>query len=525
MRRKRYGAGLIGLCVLLTSLMLQGATGAATTSHAPSSKAVKGGNLTVEFPGTTWTLLFPTYGAGSADAPSNLVWYDLMFGTLFTVQPHAVLAPGLATKWSTSKNGLVATIALRKGVKFQDGTPFNAAAVAWNIRFDLTPSNGCTCLPQINDILSVSTPNATTVRLALRTPSASLMDAFAEGAAAFMVSPTAEQSEGPTQFGAAPVGAGPYKLTSNTVDSQMVLSRWPGYWDAAHTYLSTITFLYTATESTAFQSVEAGQAQLELSAGPQSYQQARANSQLATQNPPSLNWSYMQINTETAPFNNPVAREALAYATNPLPVASTVFLGYAKKIDVFGAPGMRYYPRYDPAAYDYPTYNLAKAESLVASIPGGLSFTLSTIQNSTTQVQLAQALYSELTSAGMHVTLNTPALATGVKNLESGNFQVLISQQGGYEDPALILAQKLQSHELFNTGYSNPAMDSLLAQGAATLNPVARGTVYKRVWKLSNQDLGYYPLFSVPTLKIFSKKLQGIPDIVYPELSGAWFSR
>jgi peptide/nickel transport system substrate-binding protein len=509
---------------LFTSLLLPGITGASAGTANGSSGPVRGGNLTAEYPTITWSALYPTDTAGSATA--DQIFYNLIFGTLFTEgPPNQPLAPGLATAWKVSKNGLVVTMTIRKGVKFQDGTPFNAQAVMWNLQNDLNPAEGCGCLATIDQISSVTAPNATTVVLHLSAPNASLQDAFAEGQAAYILSPSAVQSKGAAGFGASPVGAGPYQVTQNSVDSQMVLTRWPGYWDAKHTYLNTITFLYTASEPSAYDSLLSGQTQLEWGAAPQSIIQGRRDSSFKVQGPPSLEFTYLFLNPETAPFNNPIAREALAYAIDPRPIENAVYEGLGSKVDAMATPAMDYYPGYNPKALNYITYNLSKAQALVKQL-GGLNFTFSTIQNGTTVIELATALDKELTAAGMTVTLNTPALAQGVVNEEAGNFQVLLSQTGGDVDPYLYLASKLHSHEQNNPVYVSATMDSLLTKVAAEYSSAQRTPTFKKVFALANKDLAFYPMFTVPqATRVMAKNLQGIPDITDAELSGAYFSK
>lgn len=75
------------------------------------------------------------------------------------------MVPDLATGYSFANGGKTFVIDLRQGVQFSDGTPFNAAAVAFSIRRDLHPKNACLCLAAFSSVTSVTTSGNDTVEL------------------------------------------------------------------------------------------------------------------------------------------------------------------------------------------------------------------------------------------------------------------------------------------------------------------------------------------------------------------------
>src|SRR5262249_43077009 len=101
------------------------------TSGAAAQSPQSGGTLNYLVSGllSEWDLgLDPATGGA---APS--IYEDAIFGQLFRPTASGGVEPVLATGYKVSGGGTVLTISLQPGVKFSDGTPFNAAAVAWNI--------------------------------------------------------------------------------------------------------------------------------------------------------------------------------------------------------------------------------------------------------------------------------------------------------------------------------------------------------------------------------------------------------
>ena len=131
-----------------------------------------------------------------------------------------------------SGGGTVLTISLQPGIKFTDGTPFNAAAVAWNIKRDLaTPSTASpvSSWPPLAKASGVTTPDSLTVVLHFSAPYAPLITSLIGSNINHIASPTAVQKMGAKQFQKTPVGAGPFEVETNLVDHQLTLKKNPGY--------------------------------------------------------------------------------------------------------------------------------------------------------------------------------------------------------------------------------------------------------------------------------------------------------
>ena len=113
---------------------------------------------------------------------------DYVVQPLVTIDENGKLVPDLATSWSTSADGKTLTFDLRQGVTFQDGTPFDANAVKWNLDRLLDTNVRVPQRGQLTVIDSVDVVDAHTVRLNLKNPAPALVGAMSQTTAA-MISP------------------------------------------------------------------------------------------------------------------------------------------------------------------------------------------------------------------------------------------------------------------------------------------------------------------------------------------------
>ena len=147
---------------------------------------------------------------------------------LFDVTPDLKIVPQLATgyEWAADRKSIV--IKLRPGVRFQDGEPFNAEAVRFNIERHLT-TPGSFRKSEIGEIQSVDVVNELTVRLNLSQPLVPLLAALTDRAG-MMVSPKAAKALG-DKLGTQPVCAGPYRFVQRVAQGKIVVERVADYWD------------------------------------------------------------------------------------------------------------------------------------------------------------------------------------------------------------------------------------------------------------------------------------------------------
>jgi peptide/nickel transport system substrate-binding protein len=502
MRKRKPGArALRSVVVVVASLvvMAAGILASPTSAHA----AARGGSLNMlenaSFEGS-WPGLDPATNTNDA-ADENMM--DAIYGDLFQQGSNGKIIPDLAKSYVFSDGGLTLRIKLRPNVKFTDGTPFNASAVVFNIKRDLEPQYGCICDSSF-PVSSIAAAGATTVVIQLKQVFAPIISAFLGSAPNWIISPTALAKMGEKAFAITPVGAGPFQVVSDKLSSVLQLKANPNYWEAGHPLLSTLTFTAVGSDESAYEAIQAGNAQAYQDFTTIQLLPQAKKTLTVTTIPAALGPWVVQLNTMAKPFNNIVAREALYYATNPQDINKAIEGGLGTVSQSPSGPGDLFY---FPTVPGYRTYNLAKAKALVKQL-GGLNISLTTTSAGSNE-QVTEGLKSEWAQAGINASLSAQQLPALVSSFHSGNFQAVLQTAGGY-DTAIGngLSLRYASTAPF-TGVHDPKLDKLIDAGVATLNNAKRRSIYKQIATYIS-DKAYSPfLFNVPSFNLTAKGVSG----------------
>jgi peptide/nickel transport system substrate-binding protein len=487
----RASRGRLSLLYGALIVLLLGTAVAAAGGSSPASSSKTKSLTVLQNTGAfgNWPGLDPATDTSDA---ANGDYMNSIFGELFRQGPKGVI-PDLVTSYKLSSDLQTLDLDLRQGVTFSDGTPFNADAVAFNIRRDLEPQNACLCLPNF-PVSSITTPSQYTVVLQLSKPFAAIVDAFPDEAPNWIVSPTALSKMGEKAFALSPVGAGPFEVVSDEPSSKLVLKRNPDYWQKGRPLLDNLTFETVGNDQAAYAALLSGQGQAyEDFTSYDLIQKIKSQLQVTPALPSGTGAGAVQLNTTRAPFNNIVAREAIYYATQPGPINKALNAGYGTVTQSLRAPGQLFY---EPKVPGYRTYNPAKAKALVSQL-GGLSFQLD-MESAPAMAKLATVLASEWARAGIKVSINLESFEQNIQDYGANNWEAKGAAGGGY-DPAIGLGLNFwyASHAPF-TGIKDPTLDAMISQGASTANQQSRAAIYRSIYKYIS-DQAYSPvLFAVP---------------------------
>jgi peptide/nickel transport system substrate-binding protein len=462
-------------------LFVAGCGGSATPSEsqAAAGPPQRGGELTVledgGFSGSWPTGLDP---ATSTTGGANLPQMSSIYGGLFVVTAKddgtgAKVEPNQAESYELADGGNTVRITLRDGITFSDGTPFDAAAVVFNIQRDM--KSPCTCRPLWPLAEGgVSAEGDRVVVLKFTRPYAAVINSFPVSNVNWIVSPTALQKLGEDKFKIEPVGAGPFTVVSNQLNSELALQRNKNYFKEGLPYLDKLTFKSIEGDQPAYQALLAGQAQAYegLNTTPL-LEQAQSNQRLTVTVQPPTSPYVVQLNTKIAPFNNQKAREAIYAATDFAAIAKGLFKGSFPVSQMFTGPGgLFHHEKID----GYPRFDLAHAKELVAEL-GGLKVTLGTLSTYVAE-QVMTALQTQWKAAGIDVSIEKYQLSTLVQQFNSGKWQAMLQTAGAW-DPAsgVGVGFRFSSTSPFS-GVVDPDLDKLLNAAAASLDPAEREQLY-----------------------------------------------
>ena len=395
-----------------------------------------------------------------------------VFDTLLYADPAAgTISPQIATSM-TSTDGVTWVLKLRSGVKFTDGTAYDAAAVKFNWERLQDPINHAVRATQANQIQTMEVVDAQTLKITLR--SKYTVFPVAVTLMPFIGSPTAMQSKG-AGFATDPVGAGPYVLKTWQKDSQMTLVRNPSYWNAPRPYLDQIVVRPVGDESQRAATFSSNQANVIVVESPQTADQLnKAGS--GTPNKLVLNGGVSVLfNTTKGPFKDARARQAVAQALDLNDYSKSVDGGLVDPVDSLF--------RHDSPFYDATltqlSFNATKAQQLfdqLASERGGpLQFTLtaSSAQTQTAAAQYVQAALNKYNN--VKVTVQSEPPAQHAANCSAGTFDAACTTVNGFDDPepgwtAMFTCNAAPSP----TGWCDTKFDSSVVDNQQTLDPKQR---------------------------------------------------
>ena len=508
-RWPRRRLAVLGAALALIVSACGGSAGGGATggSQANAGQPQRGGSMTflVSGPLATWDRGLDPASAGSAPAQFE----DAIFGQLFRLDAKGNIQPVLATGYSFGNGNKDVTVTLRQGVKFQDGTPFDASAVAWNWQRDLQtpcPCNPSTSWPKLAPE-GITTPDDHTVVVHMSQPYGAFIPALMTNSPNHIASPTAAQKMG-DQFKIKPVGAGPFSVVSNVVSSQLVLQRYDGYFKQGQPYLDKLTFKTIGGDQPAYQAVQAGQAQAAGLATPQIIQQASQNGSLQVTKIPGVAPATIQLNTAIPPFNDKRAREAIYYATDASAINSHVMGGMFTLTQSFTGPNGLFYT---PKVPGYRTHDVAKAKQLVQQL-GGLKVNLISGNDTVSNLEL-QALQSQWGEAGIQTTIFPfPDLARTIQEFQTKKWQAALQLVGAY-DPAVGAALPFRFLSGFvYSGVNDPTLDQMMSQAAASTDKNQRTQGYQKIAKYIS-DNAYAPFLFAQTTAGAAVKGVTIPGI------------
>ena len=281
--------------------------------------------------------------ARSADSttldPAEVEWGEdakviqSVYETLVTYPSDGLeLVPKLAEKWAFSPDGKTLTFDLRQGVKFQDGTPFDAAAVVFSFERFLQPDHPhkpkeCPYASNFNDIAKVEAAGPHQVLFRLKQTSGVLLYNLTLFPA-FIVSPAAVKAHG-AQFPVKPVGTGPYKLTTWDRDVRIVLDRNETYWGPKPA-IDRVIVLPVKSPQTAIEKLKKGEVHVVDHPTLADVRTLTADPNTKIDSELGLTVSYLGFNLKRPPYSDPNFRAAVSLALDRRMLNELAYHGLAE---------------------------------------------------------------------------------------------------------------------------------------------------------------------------------------------------
>jgi ABC-type transport system substrate-binding protein len=493
----------------------------------------KGGEITVAYKDDLATL-DPAVGYDWTNWPAEKLVFDglLDYDSGTTIEPR--LAESLP---DVNADATVYTFKLRKGVKFSNGREFTADDVVYTMTRVLDPKTASpgagffTGIQGAQDFIDGKATSVSgiqeldpyTVQFTLASPDVTFLNKMALNFA-FIV-PKEEVEKAGQDFGHAPVGTGPYTLTSWVSGQSLTFERNPNYFMPDRPYLDKITIQVGVAPDVALLRLEKGDIQL-MGDPPPGADWARISADPAWANrlekQPQVSTIYIAINVTTPPFDKVEVRQALNYAIDKQHIIQ-LLNGRGTVANQILPPLM---PGYDKSYTGY-DYNPDKAKSMLADAgyPDGFETSIECIAVDP-QPKLCESFQADLAKIGVKLDINTLAAPNVID--DAGNGKTPLTWSGGlawiqdYPDPDDFYGPILGCGSNTPGGWNwarfcDETIDKqsidLLAMTDRDARLAAYGPFFKQLMDLAL----WVPVYNGEYDIAHSEKLHGQPTLTHPE--------
>ncbi|HVN49903.1 MAG TPA: ABC transporter substrate-binding protein [Acidimicrobiales bacterium] len=488
---------------------------AATSGREPTGeKPQNGGSMTISVPFES-----DTWNAATAEwSQSGSLVASSVLEPLAKLNSRGGADPYLATSWIADSTFSKWAINIRPGIKFSDGTPLDANAVALNFNTYVHGALTGQVLGPIFKDVKVTGPLQVLVEF--NQPWAAFPSAYLDGNGDMMMAPAMIHSKdgGATH----PIGTGPFIFQSWTPGNEFKVTRNPNYWQKGLPHLDSITFRVISDESTAVSALQSGDVDMMLS------QDAHSANKLASTETVVKDWdsetisalanTVPSINGTFNPLSDIHARRALAYATDRTAIAKLEGPG----VEPATGPWAPNRPWGMPDNQNgYVDYDQAKAKQEIAAYEqdtgkSSLEVTLSTTSDQDA-LSIAQALQAQWAAVGIKTNISSLDEAAVIKRLIGADFELVYLKNYNYPDPDVdrvfwesSTVQGVGKININFSMYKSTAVDADLTKGAQSGYPSQRKAAYDDLVRQINSAVLNIWLFRTPYSLIASTNVRGL---------------
>ena len=435
-----------------------------------------------------------------------------LFETLLNFgEEDTTINPGLAKEWTVSDDGLTYTFQLQEGVKFHDGTDFNAEAVIKNINRwkagteeDFYYFNSMFKAEGEDIIKDVTADGDYTVIFTLSRTQAPFLKNLAMSPFG-IASPTAFEAAGEA-FGDNPVGTGPFKFVEWKRNYSITIEKNPDYWQAGLPKLDKVIFRSMPDNSARLNALTTGEIDLADGINPSDGTAIEGNSALQLIERPSMNIGYLGLTNTRAPFDNKLVRQAVNYAINKQAIVDAFFEGRAQ---VAANPMPPSISGYNDAIQPYP-YDPEKAKALLAEAGyDGKEIELWAMPVPRPYMpdgaKVAEVIQKNLEDVGIPSKIVTFEWATYLDKAKDGEADAfMLGWTGDNGDADNFIYTLLDKDNIGSNNYayySNDEVHDLLIKAQSETDENVRNDLYKKAQEIIHDDAPWVPLaHSTPLL-------------------------
>lgn len=459
--------------------------GAATTAASAAPKVNYGGTITFALENDV-SNLDPMLSGLFVDRNIHYAMYD----SLVRVDVKGNIIPWLAEKWTTSTDGKTVTFNLRQGVKYHDGTVFDAASVKWNIERYIN-TKGSSRTGDLSAVASVDVVDASTVKFNLKNAFAPLLAALVDRAGMMVSQKVADAAGADFTLKPFKAGTGPFILTEAVKNDHYTLEKNPDWWgkdDKGNKlpYLDKIIVKPILDADVRLTNLRTGQAQVLNGINGKDVPAVKADPTLTYIETGSFAWASLIPNE--APgfiFSEKRYVKAVAMAIDRQEILDK---GAAQGVGLVGwGPIAPAHFAYDASLKPWPKADPEGAKKLVAEVgKGPLKFEMLVSSGDPALLQTAQLVQAELAKADITMEIKTQ-LFNDIVTLQQSRKHLGMTWIGwsGRLDPDgnsydFVVTGKTNN----DSSYSNAKVDDLMNQQRAEADPAKRKALLQQAQQI-----------------------------------------
>lgn len=436
--------------------------------------------------------LDPTAGAAAA---IDEVVYANVFEGLTRFGPDGAIKPGLAERWDVSDDGTVYTFHLRQGVRFHDGSAFDAEDVRFTLDRARAEDSANAQKALFAGIASVEVVDPATVRVTLSAPDGAFPFKMAWGDAVIVAPETA------ADLATRPVGTGPFSFGEWVQGDRVTLQAFDGYWGEKPA-LQNATFRFIPDPTAAFAAIMAGDVDAFPNfPAPETLPQLEADPRFKVIVGSTEGETILAMNNRKAPLDDVRVRQAISHAINRQEVIDGAMFGYGTPIGTHFAP---HNPDYQDltglSAHDPDKARALLAEAGVADLTLRLALPPPTYARRGGEIIAAQ-----LAAVGIKTQITNLEWAQWLEQVFKGkDFDLTIIS---HTEPADI---DIYAREDYYFGYARPEFVTLMGELGRTADPAERSALLKSAQDMIAQDYVNGYLFQLAKTGVADARIEGL---------------
>jgi peptide/nickel transport system substrate-binding protein len=458
------------------------------------------------------------------------VWNNI-FNSLFTMTPPPELkvVPELATSWDVLDAGKTHVFHLRQGVKFHDGTAFDAQVAKWNFDRILDPEVNAWVRPYYEDIEAVEVVDTYTLRVRTRHPAGDLPIALAgyfQGIP--MASPKSFATHG-KDWVRHPSGTGPYKLKEWVPGTHVILEKNLDYFKKGLPYLNTLDIRIMKDPLAAATALRTGEIDLIARPPVRVVPILEKNKDVTIVTGPDMAPTVAFLNLRVKPFDNLQVRRAVGgFGLDRAEIARVAFQGRTH-------PLVSVLPRGVPDAVDlnelYP-YNPEKARQLLKELgyseQNPLPLTILVGNHDATLADVATLVKNQLVKIGVDAKVNLLDVTAVIDRvLVKKDFEMVVSGWGSLLDINMRSVSFFKGRQSDYMGLDDPRLEEMVYQWRRTLDPLGRRQVSADIQRLIADQLYWVNVSGYPFYRAYRNTVKDFPfyDQAYFFLEKVWLDK